>query len=277
MAKLLWLTSLFLSFSLSVYAEGEICEEKSDLANLEEDLKSILETIKSPAGPSTIFPDLKEAIDAQVNFKTPVKHIETGDDQFPNFPSYSQCKKSFFRVATINPEVDQKITEEGWKSGWARKADILKKDGREMDSSLYDALPLSEPFEKRIIEYVRVKDRPSQFPKDSSVIGVLENPIRTLSVGYHTGYNNGMNGDHMRMDEIEVGECASAPECKTITPVDTQDLFNKKGLKPRYSVEGEWAVENHIPKSCVVATYRIKFGKVDNKCYSDANGNCNFK
>ena len=106
--------------------------------------------------------------------------------------------------------------------------------------------------------------------------GYIENPIRTLSVGYHTGYDNGIKGDHMLLNEIEVGACAKYPECQKLQAVDSTEVFKKKGLVPRYSTEGEYALEMHVPKACVVATYRIKFGKVDDKCYSDTQGNCNF-
>lgn len=223
-----------------------------------------------------VFPSLKEAIAAHGKIKKPIRHIETGDKNFPQFPSYSQCPKSFFRVATVNPQVDGFITQDGWKSGWARRKEELKNLGKGEPSGSFDALSPAKPFEERIIEYVRVKDKPSKFPKHSSVVGVLENPIRTLSVGYHTGYDNGIRGDHMLLTEIEVGPCAEQPECQKLTAVDSSEVFKRRGLTPRYSTEGEYAVEMHIPKACVVASYRIKFGKVDDKCYSDTHGNCNF-
>jgi hypothetical protein len=101
----------------------------------------------------------------------------------------------------------------------------------------------------------------------------LENPIRTMSVGYHTGYDNGAKGDHMRMDEIEVGPCAKSPECKALNAVDSTKVFKDRGLTPRYSTEGEWAIDSQIPSSCIVATYRTRFYKVDDTYYSDSNGN----
>lgn len=223
-----------------------------------------------------IYPTLAEAVKAQTDIKKPVKMVATGDVKIPQFPSYSECPKSFFRVATVNQEVDKIISAEGWKSGWQRRKEQLKAQGKGEPPGSFDALPPTVSFEDRIVQYVRVKNKPSNFPKHSSVVGVLENPIRTLSVAYHTGYDAGLRGDHMHMDEIEVGACAKLPECQKLTAVDSTDVFKKKNLVPRYSTEGEYAVEMYIPKSCVVATYRIKFGKVDDKCYSDANNNCNF-
>ncbi len=232
-----------------------------------------------------VHSNLKAALDFQTAQKPVEKTIATGDEQFPRFPSYSKCEKSFFRVATVSEAIDQLITQDGWKSGWVRREDELRRtgttegelaDSRQQDSPLFDALPLNHPFDDRIIEYVRVKNRHTEFPKHSSVVGVLENPIRTLSVGYHTGYNQGISGDHMRLDEIEVGPCAKVPECRALKAVDSTKVFQDRHLTPRFPTDGEWAIDTQIPSACVVATYRIQFGKIDNKCYSDVNGNCNF-
>ena len=226
--------------------------------------------------PETVFPTLKMAVDAQVAFRRPVRFIQTEIEDVPRFPSFSRCERSFFRVATVNTTVDEIITERGWMSGWMRRSEELADKNVTGEDSGYDALPPSAPFEDRIVEYVRVKDLPSAFPKHSSVVGVLEDPIRTLSVGYHTGASSADPGKHMRMDEIEVGPCARSPECQRLDAVDSSRVFQEKGLIPRYSTEGEFAVEMQIPPSCVIATYRIVFQKVDKVCYSDTNNNCNF-
>lgn len=226
--------------------------------------------------PDAVFPTLSEAVQCKSAAKSPIKFIETDDKKYPKFPSYSHCKQSFFRVATINKEIDAIISKDGWKSGWVRREDELKSKGLAISPADFDALPPETSFEDRIIQYVRVKGKPSQFPKHSTVVGLLENPIRALSVGYHTGYNAGIAGDHMRLDEIEVGECAAAPACQKIKILDSTKVFEQRNLKPRYSTEGEWAADMHIPKECIVATYRIRFQKVDEKCYSDANKNCGF-
>lgn len=273
--RLLILTALV--SASPVFAE-EPCPPPSGKLGAEEFAEGAQKTFEALLGsPDTIFPTLRAAIEAKAVAKKPVRTISTGDANYPEFPSYSRCEKTFFRVATINKTVDGIITEEGWKSGWVRREDELKKAGKALSSHLFDAYSPDVPIEDRIIQYVRVKGVPSNFPKHSTIVGVLENPIRTLSVGYHTGYDSGISGNHMRMDEIEVGECAEAPECKSIKPVDSSAVFAERNLKPRYSTEGEWAIDMHVPRSCVVATYRIKFQKVDETCYSDANANCSFK
>lgn len=260
------LSGLFLFFTLSAFAQ-EICETP--------DVDKLSAFILK--NPESVFATLQESIDANSKVKKPKKFIETGYKNIPQFPSYSDCKLSFFRVATIDKKIDGIISEEGWKSGWSRREDELKKNGQPIKDEFFDGLPKSHSMEERILEYVRIKGVPSTFPKNSSVVGVLENPIRTLSVGYHTGYNQGFSGDnHMRMDEIEVGDCARTPECKDLKAYDSSKVFADKGLTPRYSTEGEWAIDTQIPSSCIVATYRIKFQKVDDTCYSDTHGNCNF-
>lgn len=253
---------------------GEVCTPKIELKDVQSACKEIL---KLTGDPETVFGTLQEAIEARAKSAKPVKSIVTDDKETPSFPSYSKCEKSFFRVATINKAIDEKITNDGWKSGWARRMDEIKEKGQKPEDVSFDALPPTVPFEERIVQYVRVKNVPSEFPKHSTVIGVLENPVRTLSVGYHTGYNSGVSGNYMRMDEIEIGPCAESPKCKAIAVLNSTEVFSKKGLKPRYSTEGEWAVENEIPPECVVATYRLRFQKVDDKCYSDTHGNCKTK
>lgn len=253
-----------IAVSCSVLAQSELAQAPA------------AQTTNSEIASDRIFPNLKEALQAHTSLKKPNRMIQTGDKNFPQFPSFSECPKTFFRVATVNPKVDGFITADGWKSGWLRRKEELKAVGKGEPPGSFDALPPTAPFEDRIVEYVRVKNKPAAFPKHSSVVGVLENPIRTLSVGYHTGYDNGMKGDHMLLNEIEVGACARYPECQKLQAVDSTEVFKKKGLVPRYSTEGEYALEMHVPKACVVATYRIKFGKVDDKCYSDTQGNCNF-
>jgi len=227
--------------------------------------------------PETIYPSIQDGIKAKVVIREPKKYINTDDNGVQEFPSYSNCKKSFFRVATIDGKTDQLISNEGWKSGWVRRQDELKKADKIPSNIMFDAISPAEPIEDRIIQYVRVKNKPSKFPKHSSIVGLLENPIRALSVGYHTGYNNGIAGGHMRLDEIELGPCAKAPECQAIIPTNTTEVFQKKKLEPRYSTAGEWAVSLHIPPNCSVAVYRIKFGKVNDTCYSDSNDNCSFR
>ncbi len=248
----------------------------SALAAHSTEMANPIEPVPTAAPETTVHSNLQQAIKAQTTVRKPIKMISTGDKNFSQFPSYSSCPKSFFRVATINKSVDEIITKDGWKSGWQRRKEELKAQGKGEPPNSFDALPPTVPFEDRVIEYVRVKNKPSNFPKHSSVVGVLENPIRTLSVAYHTGYDNGIKGDHMHLDEIEVGPCAQLPECQKLVALDSTEVFKKKNLVPRYSTEGEYAVEMHIPRFCVVATYRIKFGKVDDKCYSDANNNCKF-
>lgn len=268
--------ALFLCANTGI-AEELVCTPESPHAGAKKSEDNVKEMLAALLGsPDTVFPKLKDAIAAKAAVKAPVKMIETGDKAIPQFPSYSACDRSFFRVATIPRNVDQTIADEGWKSGWVRREDDLKKQGQPISDAEFDALPPTASFEDRIIEYVRVKDVPSTFPKHSSVVGVLASPIRALSVAYHTGYNEGRRGNHMRMDEIEVGECASHPACKSITPADSTAVFAKRGLTPRYSTESEWAIDKHVPKECIVATYRIKFQKVDDKCYSDTHGNCKF-
>lgn len=264
-----FILALFLS---PLVQAAESCPKTFTGTDLAGATDKLLESVMTDCG--SVFPTLREAIDAQAKYKKPLRYIKTGDKNFPEFPSYSQCDKSFFRVATVSQSVDKAISADGWKSGWMRREEELKASGKEKDKSQFDGLPPTASFEDRIIEYVRVKNKPSEFPKHSSVVGVLENPIRTLSVGYHTGYNAGMRGDHMHMDEVEVGACAKSPECQKIKAHDSTVAFKSRGLTPRYSTEGEHAIEMHIPKSCVVATYRIKFAKVDDKCYSDKWGNC---
>jgi hypothetical protein len=259
-----FLSLFFLVFALPSFAQEECATPDVKLAAL------VLKNSDS------IFATLDEAIEANTKVNRPLKFIDTLDSKHPKFPSYSACKLSFFRVATIDKTVDGIINQDGWKSGWSRREDELKKNNLPITEDKFDALPKSSPMEDRIVEYVRVKNVPSTFPKNSTVVGVLENPIRTFSVGYHTGYNQGMAGNHMRMDEIEVGPCARAPECQRLKAYDSSKVFADKKLEPRYSTEGEWAVDTQIPSACVVATYRIKFQKVDEKCYSDANANCNF-
>lgn len=210
-----------------------------------------------------------------MNAKKPNRVIKTSLESLPEFPSYSDCEKTFFRVATVPKKIDGLIVANGWESGWVRRQKEVMALKGSVSPSDFDALPPEAPIEERIIEYVRVKGVPSKFPKNSTIVGVLADPIRTLSVGYHTGFDSGVQGNAMRMDEIEVGACARAPECKKLTAYDSSKVFADKGLEPRYSTEGEHAIDTLIPPACVVATYRIKFQKVDNKCYSE-NGNCNF-
>lgn len=253
----------------------EDCPPKSsELKALQQKAEKILGALLG--NPNTIFANLPEAIAAKAAVKAPVKMLKVDGKDISNFPSYSSCPRPFFRVATIPKEVDASIEKLGWKSGWDRREAELKKSGQPSKSWTYDALPASEPFDERIIQYVRVAGKHSPFPKHSTVVGVLEDPIRTLSVGYHTGYDAGIGGSHMRMDEIEVGECAEAPACKKLKAVNTTEVFTSRDLIPRFSTEGEWAVDGSIPKECIVATYRIQFQKVDEKCYSDVNGNCSF-
>lgn len=242
---------------------------------LEKTAASLLRAIVD--SPDTVFSDLPSALAAQVKARKPNRFIDTGNAAFPKFPSYSACAKTFFRVATIGGEVDKKISAEGWKSGWVRREEDLKRWGQSTAHSNFDALPPTAPIADRVVQYVRVKNVRSPFPKDSTIVGVLADPIRTLSVGYHTGYDAGYRGDHMRMDEIEVGPCAKAPACKALKPVDTTAVFAAKKLVPRFSTEGEFALDMHVPKECVTATYRLKWQKVDDKCYSDVNNNCSFK
>lgn len=260
-------TAVFLAtiwISLFAFAQGELAKAPR--------AEPTIQDIPS----DKIFPNLKEALQAHSSLRKPNRLIETGDKNFPQFPSFSECPKTFFRVATVSPKIDGFITADGWKSGWLRRKEELKTAGKGEPPGSFDALPPTAPFEDRVVEYVRVKNKPAAFPKHSSVVGVLENPIRTLSVGYHTGYDNGIKGDHMLLNEIEVGACAKYPECQKLQAVDSTEVFKKKGLVPRYSTDGEYALEMHVPKACIVATYRIKFGKVDDKCYSDTQGNCNF-
>jgi hypothetical protein len=222
---------------------------------------------------TTLFKTLELAIETQVALRKPISFIETGFKGIPSFPSFSECDQTFFRVATVADKIDDIITNDGWKSGYIRRKEELEAQGKKPTPFSFDALPPTAPMEERIIEYVRIKNVKSQFPKHSSIVGLLENPIRTMSVGYHTGYDNGEKGDHLRMDEIEIGSCAKAPECKTITPIDSDKVFKDRGLTPRYDTTGEWAVDSYIPASCVVATYRTRFYKVDDVYYSDSNGN----
>ena len=226
--------------------------------------------------PSTVFPTLNEAVAAQASIRQPLRSIPTGLTGLEQFPSFSRCERSFFRVATINATVDGIISRDGWKSGWVRRTEELAATGTPPGTESYDALPPTASMEDRIVQYVRVAGVPSEFPKNSSIVGVLENPIRALSVGYHTGMNAAVGGNHMRLDEIEVGPCAQAPECQRMAPVDSSAVFRARNLTPRYSTEGEWALDTHVPASCIVATYRINFQKVDDVCYSDTHGNCNF-
>jgi len=267
----LLMTSVLASLSLGLIADVTCLEGLSAVSPAVTTLPE-----KFLATPSAVFPTLKDAIDAQKLLHEPVKQIPTGNATYPEFPSYSACEKSFFRVATINETVDGIISNEGWKSGWVRRADELKRNGQPVDATSFDALPPTTSLADRVVEYVRVKNRPSQFPKHSSVVGVLENPIRTLSVGYHTGFNSNVPGNHMRMDEIEVGPCAKAPECQSLTALNSTQVFADRKLEPRYSTEGEYAVDSVIPPACIVATYRLTFQKVDTVCYSDANSNCDF-
>lgn len=225
--------------------------------------------------PELVFPNLQAAIEAKLLARAPVRMLTTGNPQVPSFPSYSQCERTFFRVAVVPAAIDRAISAQGWQSGWVRREQELRRQGQENPAPhLFDGLPPSAPMEDRIIQYVRVKNRNGQFPKHSSVVGVLESPIRALSVTYHTGYNEGMRGLPMRLDEIELGPCAKAPQCRSVTPVDSSAVFRARNLQPRYSTEGEWGVDREIPPACVVATYRINFQKVDTACYSDSNGNC---
>lgn len=230
-----------------------------------------------PATTGAVWPTLDGAIEENLKGRAPAKHIPTQHPKFSKFPSFSKCERSFFRTATISKDVDNTISDKGWMSGWQRKTESLKAAGLPVRDAEFDALPKTAQFEDRVIQYVRIKNKPSTFPKDSSVVGVLEDPIRTLSVGYHTGYDAGKSGKYMRMDEIEVGPCAQAEVCKKIKAYDTSAIFKSRNLTPRYSTEGEWAIEDAVPKECVVATYRIKFQKIDSVCYSDVNGNCGFK
>lgn len=272
--SLLLLVSLVDFFSPESVLAEESCQKVGPVQELKQSCEVIVEAYVNDA--DTIFPNIQEAISVQEKIKKTARYIATNDETTPQFPSFSACKPSFFRVATVDKEADKIISTEGWKSGWVRREEELEKAGKPVENNQFDALPKSASFEDRIVQYVGVKDVLLEFPKHSSVVGVLENPIRSLSVGYHTGYNNGMKGYHMHLDEIEVGPCARAPECKKLTAVNTSEVFSKRGLTSRFSTEGEWAIEGQIPKACITATYRIKFGKVDKKCYSDANNNCNF-
>src|SRR5690606_33071847 len=104
------------------------------------------------------FDTLPEAVKAHTQFKRPLKFIRTSLPNLPKFPSYSSCDRSFFRVATINKNIDEIISNEGWKSGRLRKMDEIQKNGNHVDSTNFTALPPSSPIEDRIVEYVRVKD-----------------------------------------------------------------------------------------------------------------------
>jgi len=125
-----------------------------------------------------------------------------------------------------------------------------------------------------------VKKASLEFPKNSTIIGVLEDPIRALSVGYHTGWTNNPS-KYMRMDEIEVGEYAKRKACQSIVATNTTKVFEEDKVKreeeglsarePRYSVIREWAIKTKTPNECVAATYRIEYQKVDKEIYSDSH------
>lgn len=213
----------------------------------------------------TVFETLNQSVSAKLTITNPKKNLNTSKDI--KFPSFSNCAKPFFRVATIEKKIDRLISTNGWLSGDARGV-------------MGTGLSSEHPVEERIIQYVGIKGGYNgvvEFPKNSTIIGVLEDPIRALSVGYHTGWTSDPN-KYMRLDEIELGECAQNKECQKIKPINTTQIFEtdkEKRLEKklpiriaRYSVEGEWAVENKIPNSCIVATYRIKRQKVDKIKYS---------
>jgi hypothetical protein len=213
----------------------------------------------------TVYNTVAEAIESKLKVIKAKREIAT--TKGIEFPSYSLCSKTYFRVATVLREVDEIITNKGWLSGSARG---LSGTG----------LPIEADINERIIEYVGIKGGYNgvlKFPKNSTIIGVLEDPIRTLSVGYHTGWTRDSD-KYMRMDEIEIGKCAKKKICQKIKAHNTTNIFKddeikrkKAGLSvrtPRYSVAGEWAIQNKIPSDCVVATYRIKYQKVDKKFYS---------
>lgn len=244
--------------------EGAICQPGVTCFK-EDETKVLMKNLMAPVDKivdAQIYESIDEAVNAQRKLKKPVREFMTADKK--KFPSYSKCEKTFFRVVTVNGDTDKSIKELGWKSGYDR-------------NEAGTGLPPSAPFAERIIQYVGIKGEKKPFPRNSTIIGVMEDPIRTLSVGWHTGYTTDPE-KYMRMDEIEMGKCAAAVECKNIPMSDSTKIFDEDNKKrqaqglpprsPRYSTEGEWAVDRNIPSTCVKATYRVKYQKVDGVNYS---------
>lgn len=168
------------------------------------------------------------------------------------FPVYSKAKIRFFRGATISQDIDKKITEDGWKSGYDR-------------GIRGNALPPDAPLEDRIIEFVGVKPKYGKgapFPRDASVVGVLEDPFVTLKVLWHTSWTNDPT-KYVRIDELEIGPGAKDENCANVKMMDATKVFESRGLTPRFSTEGEWEVDREVPSNCIVATYRLHFGDFD--------------
>lgn len=255
---------LLLVSSVATAEDEEPCptEEENAIGEFVAQGEAITKAVEED--PLPVFASINEAVAERVKKGPPEKQIAAhGNVQFPSF---SSCPKTYFRVVTITKDVDKILMKDGWKSGWER-------------GESGNALPPSSPLSERVIQYVGVKGEKLPFPRNSTIVGIMEDPVRTLSVGWHTGYNQGHeSGNYMRMDEIELGACAKAPECQNIKPVDSSEIFKsdaearaqagKKIRTPRYSTEGEWAVEQSIPASCVVSSYRILYQKVDNVHYS---------
>ena len=134
----------------SAHAFAETCE----ILKAGEVLKKCAEDVTATLGkdPSQVFDTLKSAIAAQTALRTPEKMVKTGDEQVPEFPSFSKCEKSFFRVATVNDTIDSAITRDGWLSGWSRKENELVKSGEDVSEKKFKGLPPSQPFEDRIVQ-----------------------------------------------------------------------------------------------------------------------------
>ena len=225
-------------------------------------VKSVMEPVKRITD-TQVYSTLDEAVAAEKTLHKPKHEFTTLDKK--NFPSYSDCERSFFRVVTVDVDREKTINTEGWKSGYDR-------------GESGNAMPPTVPFSERIIQYVGVKGEKKPFPRNSTIVGVMEDPVRTLSVGWHTGYTTDPN-KYMRMDEIEIGSCAQATECKTVQFADSSKVFEEESKKaeangkmartPRYSTEGEWAVDRFVPPTCIKATYRVKYQKInDGSSYS---------
>lgn len=248
--------------SVAFSDEACLCTLSAPSSSPSSEMVGLLKPIDEAIIAAQVFSNIDEAVAAQKKFKKPVREFETMKKT--KFPSYSECEKTFFRVATTTYDIDKIITAKGWLSGYER-------------GESGNALSPKTPIEDRVIQYVGVKGEHLPFPRNSTIVGVMEDPVRTLSVGWHTGYTTDPQ-KYMRMDELEIGSCAKAPECRNIKMVDSSKVFEEdrkvraaQGKPPRYSrysTEGEWAVDLQIPPACIVATYRVKYQKVDGVNYS---------
>lgn len=147
-------------------------------------------------------------------------------------------KGSVFRANVVTPEIDSSISGNGFLTGKSRG--VVQNKGA--------ALPLKDPIEERVVQYVEG----SPFPRDSNFVGFKKVPHDALNTAIRTGRQTlKQEGAILRLDEVSI---------KKTKLVNVEDLYSKKlGREPRepIDVKGEFVHDGDVSQEHIVKTSRL--------------------